>query len=289
MAHPTIADASERSGVAVSGASAPAPAAPAGGPDVPSVASEHGEIVTAFAEHVHEMESTHGTRSTAAMVARYEYLLTLTDLLVHEPDPGDVLAAERERLGAVIQDHFDRGMTSPGGGWPPSRLVETSPTLIEFDRAYYEEHYGRFTRMVASRTVSVDAATAPSIPRLETLLFVVDADYRLLVYLRPLSMEDMVLGRNPALRGGVLVRHPMLVPERLTARAAGELVLVGRDRVRAILANNRSGNFRPPPGSAAVLRRAALQLFGLPPDAVTVFTVAARDGRSRPAAEVSDP
>jgi hypothetical protein len=269
MARATTADGSVRSGAAVSGAPAPAPAAAAG---------EHDEIVTAFAEYVAEMESMHGAGSTAAMVARYEYLLTLTDLVAHEPDPGDTLSDECVRLRVVIQDHFDRGMSAPGGGWPPSRLVATSQTLIEFDRAYYEQHYGRFTRRVASRTVSVDATTAPSVPRLQTLLFVVDADYRLLVYLRPLTMEDMVLGRNPALRGGVLVRHPMLVPERLTARAAGELVLLGRDRVRAIVANNRSGNFRPPPGSAAVLRRAAHQLFGLPPDAVTVFTVAARDG-----------
>jgi len=270
MAHPTTADGSAWSGAAVSGASAPAPAAPAA-----ALVAEHDEVVAAFADYVREMETAHGPRSTAAMVARYEYLLTLTDVLAHEPDPGGALAGECQRLRAVIQEHFDRGMTSPGGGWPPSRVVETSPPLIEFDRA---EHYGRYTRRVASRTVSVDASTAPSVPRLETLLFVVTADYGLVVYLRPLTMEDMVVGRNPALRGGVLVRHPMLVPEQLTARAAGELVLIGRDRVRAIVANNRSGNFRPPPGSAAMLREAARRLFGLPPEAVTVFTVAAADG-----------
>jgi hypothetical protein len=251
-------------------------------PPAAAPASEHDEVVAAFADYVREIETAYGPRSNAAMIVRYEYLLTLTDLVAHEPDPGGVLAGECERLRGIIQTYFDRGMSAPGREWPPSRLVETSPPLIEFDRAYYEQHYERFTRRVASRTVLVDASTAPSIPRLETLLFVVDADYRLVVYLRPLSMEDMVVGRNPALRGGVLVRHPMLVPEHLTVRAAGELVLLGRDRVRAIVANNRSGNYRPPRASADTLREAARRLFGLPPEAVTVFTVGSTgDGEAR--------
>jgi hypothetical protein len=65
----------------------------------------------------------------------------------------------------------------------------------------------------------------------------------------------------------------MLVPGR-PVLAAGELCLVGTDRVERVLVNTRSGHFMPPAHSLDVVTRVCRRLFDLPAQDVLGLSIA---------------
>lgn len=77
----------------------------------------------------------------------------------------------------------------------------------------------------------------------------------------------------------------MLVPDRLRAAAAGEIVFIGRDRISAVIVNNKSGHFRFPPASAAVISAKCATVFGIGESAMDIFVMGSPDGSDRPAGD----
>ena len=112
-------------------------------------------------------------------------------------------------------------------------------------------------------------------------MYVLDDEMSLRACTRPLTLGNLIWQTNPGCGNGAVVVHPMLVPQRLAAYSAGELVLAGSDPVRAVLANTKSGHFRPPPASADLVRDAIRTAF---PDAelITVLPVIMREPGAPP-------
>jgi hypothetical protein len=113
-------------------------------------------------------------------------------------------------------------------------------------------------------------------------MWVIDDRNRMLIWARPFSFEELVFGRNRATVAGIPVAHPMLVPDRLQASAAGEIVFIGRDRVSAVIVNNKSGHFRLPPSCASIIRAKCVTVLGLDDTAIDIFVMGSADGSDRP-------
>ncbi|MEV6957358.1 hypothetical protein [Streptomyces sp. NPDC051183] len=156
------------------------------------------------------------------------------------------------------------------------RLIHDRPVLIEYDRAVFDRLYGSLRETCAIRPVHV---TSPEVAfgQLQagpTHIYVVDDAYRLLVWPEPFTLAEMVFGRTPDRRvDGMRVVHPMLVPERLRVRAAGELSVLGGPQDCMVIANMKSGHFRPPPPCADVLRDVLRGVLPLTDEDIDIFTV----------------
>jgi hypothetical protein len=108
-------------------------------------------------------------------------------------------------------------------------------------------------------------------------MFVIDEDRRFLIWDRPFSFQELVFGRNRAAVAGVPVGHPIIVPDRLRASAAGEIVFIGSPRIRAVIVNNKSGHFRFPPSCREVIVDRCRQVLELSEDSIDVFIVGGFD------------
>jgi hypothetical protein len=235
-----------------------------------TTADQVGVLLARFAEVGRRVRDTYGPRSQARVFVLYEELISLRAVLAAQRHDARV-AARVEVLRAQIGEEY---LLSGGAAPPPRReILSVDPPLLEFDRALFERRYRGVCAQVCAQTVCLPGLADP-LPRLRSgvpHMFVIDDRDRLLVWTRPFTMADLVFGRNRATVDGVPVAHPMLVPERLRARAAGEIVLIGVDRVAAVVANTKSGHFQPPRESVAVVRDTCLRVFGLTDADVDVF------------------
>jgi hypothetical protein len=227
-------------------------------------------LLLRFAEVCEQVEDSYGPHSQARVLVLYEELISLRTVLA--VDPGDDRVATR--VGELRELISEAYLASGGAGPPPRRAVlEVDPPLLEFDRALFERRYRAVCGDVLAQTVELRDPVAPlrHLSPGSSYMFVIDAEERLLVWTRPFDLADLIFGRNRATVAGVPVAHPMLVPDRLLARAAGELVLIGQDRVSMVVANTKSGHFQPPPQSVAVVRDTCRRVFGLTEADVDVF------------------
>ncbi|MFC3448131.1 hypothetical protein [Amycolatopsis speibonae] len=227
-------------------------------------------LLRRFAEVGARASDSYGPRSQARVFVLYEELIALRTVLT--ADPGEERVARRVReLRELIGQAY---LASAGGAPPPRRTVlELDPPLLEFDRALFEERYRPVAGAVLADTIELRDPVEP-LRRLTSgvsYMFVVDDEDRLLVWTRPFELADLIFGRNRATVDGVPVAHPMLVPDRLLARAAGEIVLIGGDRVSMVVANTKSGHFQPPLQSVAVVRETFRRVFGLTDADADVF------------------
>ncbi|MCX4518788.1 hypothetical protein OG402_14380 [Streptomyces anulatus] len=226
-----------------------------------------------------EMGSRYGATSQAVVFVHYEELIAMRSLMAPRRDDA-LLAARVELLQGKLQRLY--AMSAPGAEEPTPwrRLVRKSPPLIEYSRRHFESRYRGVSGQVLSETVRVDdgrTAYERLRPRC-SYMFVVDDRDGLLVWSRPFELQDLVLGRNKATVGQVPVAHPMMVPERLRVSAAGEIVLIGEARVEMVVANIKSGHFRPPPESAAVVRDICRRRFDIADSDIDVFTLFGSSG-----------
>ncbi|MFE6771431.1 hypothetical protein ACFYUH_06550 [Streptomyces fimicarius] len=213
----------------------------------------------------------YGPSSQAVVFLRYEELIRLWHAhLGAGPVPG-----LRDRLARTAEDirtAYARELTVRHDH--PTRVVGADPLVIEFDRAVFQERYAVAARTASRETWHVRSAELPAdFATGAPHMFVIDDEGRLLVWRRRFSFRELIFGRAKSQVDGVPVAHPMLVPDRLRVRTAGEIVLIGAPRVHAVVANTKSGHFRPPPSTGAVVREACTELFGVPARRVHVFTV----------------
>ncbi|MFI5531147.1 hypothetical protein ACIA8O_21720 [Kitasatospora sp. NPDC051853] len=230
-----------------------------------------------FAEMRRAAAGRYGPNSQAVIFLLYEELLSMLTLLAAE-QPSAVLSARVGELVPDIQRRFDSGgMTAPAR--KVQRTVSTNPTVIEFDRPTFEKYYrhplermGRHAvRMVDRLQMAAELRPGAS------YLYVVDDDGELWVWPQPHDLAEVMFTRvQERSREVTRVVHPMLVPERLRARAAGELVVVGSPERLLAVANLKSGHFRPTRECAVELRRAVERTIAPhDPADITVFTMPA--------------
>jgi hypothetical protein len=227
-------------------------------------------LLDRFAELGRSVRDTYGPQSQASVFVRYEELISLRRVLT--ADRGHERVAQRVR---ALREEMAQAYLASGGAAPPPRreILSADPPLLRFDREIFDRRYREVSGQVLAQTVELRDPRTPllSLRPGASYMFVIDERDRLLVWTRPFALVDLVFGRNRATVAGVPVAHPMLVPERLLARAAGEIVLIGTDRVSMVVANTKSGHFQPPRESVAVVRQACRRIFHLSDEDVDVF------------------
>lgn len=211
-----------------------------------------------------------GRGTQAQLFVTYEYLLTLLDLAAKDPGNATELEALIYHLAREIQRAHSSAQPAP----PPAEWCfrEGTEPRLRFNSALFAKHYAHRAQQIESELVVLDPATATTLAELVPYVYVVDVEGRIVVWEAPLSLDQIVLARDPVV-DRERVTHPMLVPRHLTALCAGELIVIRshRGQIRIVLANTRSGHFRPPPCSAQHLRRALFHRLQLPADSVLIF------------------
>jgi hypothetical protein len=217
---------------------------------------------------------TYGPSSQAVVFLNYEELIRLWH---HEMLTGahTLLRRRRARLVSAIQAAYKRQLTDREAH--PTRIVRFDPLVVEFDPRTFQDRYASAAPKAVQHTWRVQPGPVPEGFALGAPhMFVIDDTGELLIWRRQFSFRELIFGRAKSEIAGVPVAHPMLVPERLRVRAAGEIVLIGDSTVYAIVANTKSGHFRPPPSTGEVVREACEELFRLPRERVDVFTIGGR-------------
>ncbi|WP_189113351.1 hypothetical protein [Pilimelia terevasa] len=232
-------------------------------------------MIARFAQVRADLAVRYGAQSQAVTFLLYEELVSMRRLLADDSRCA-VVARRVGELGPAIQSRFDTAGVL-GAERVLHRTVATGPTVIEFDRDHFERAYRARLGASGRRAVAVtDRAAALRVLRLgASYLYVVDEEGVLLVWPEPRDVADLTFGWAPGgPRPADRVVHPMLVPERLRATAAGELVVVGSPRCVFVVANLKSGHFRPGSECAAQVRSAAMRALRIDdPAGIDVFTL----------------
>ncbi len=230
-------------------------------------------LLARYAEIRAEAAEQYGSDSQAVVFLLYEELLSLRAVLVQDRSAETLRRRVRELVPGIQQRYETSGMVDSGRDhW----MLSERPVLIEYDRAVFERRYRAAldTCGVSALHVVTAAGAFTHLRPGCTHIYVVDEEYRLLVWPEPFSLAEMVFGRAPDQRlQGTRVVHPMLVPDRLRVRAAGELVVLGGPDDCMVVANMKSGHFRPPPACADVLREVLLDVFAVSDEDIDIFTV----------------
>lgn len=239
-----------------------------------SVLNPHAEATGRYDDLVDLAVTRYGPRSQALAFLLYEELIALRTLHAR-PNAGMAVAARIAALRRQIQSRYDSAPFPPLASTPVRRLGG-EPPLLEFDREIFEARYARVASAVRVELVQVDGPEPRGLRSGTPYMFVVDDHHRMIVWNRAFRFADLVFGRNRARIDDVPVAHPLLVPDRLRAYSAGEIVFIGDDRVEAVVCNTKSGHFRPPPSSGEAVRAICRDVLGLDGSRIDVFTVGSR-------------
>jgi hypothetical protein len=216
--------------------------------------------------------SRYGPQGQGVGLILYEQLVFLRQQLLLAPD-SPVLQSRVASMRDRLNDFYcDTASPSPEH---PTRVVRGDPVVIEFSREAFGAYgYCRVTDLVLSDTVALDASHLPLLEVGRTYLYVIDEQEQIKLWLRPFDLVELAFGGRRATINGVPVAHPMMVASTLRAMTAGEVIFVGAPEIKAVIANTKSGHFRPPPHTAGLVRSrfaAACAISRRDVD-VTVFT-----------------
>jgi hypothetical protein len=215
----------------------------------------------------------YGLTSQARVFVLMEELVTLRfAALEARGAAAGLLGGQRREVAARIQHLYDMS-PFPEGPPPPVRVLDGRPPVIEFDRAVYTAKYAAAAESICEDIVFLEEWEPEQQQRPVAYMYVVDDEGRLRVWTRPFRMADLILGRNRATVSGVPVAHPMLVPERLRVCAAGEITPIVASGISGVVANLKSGHFRPAPEAASAVRDACATALGIDPAECDVLTV----------------
>ncbi|RKT16641.1 hypothetical protein BX285_0987 [Streptomyces sp. 1114.5] len=239
------------------------------------VRSDPHPVVERFARVRETASARYGPDSQAITFLLYEELVSMRTLLARDLGCAPVRSRIAELLPA-IQRRFDAA-AAPAPPQQCHRTVSVDPTVIEFDRRFFEARYRPALQALGRRAVRLrdrDQALA-LLTTGASYLYAVDDEGALWVWPQPHRLADVMFGWAPGRPvGEPRVVHPMLVPDRLRVRAAGELVVTGSPEQVFVTANLKSGHFRPPRACAVEARRAVVSALELPsPADVDVFTM----------------
>jgi hypothetical protein len=234
-------------------------------------------VVERYEDLVRTVAFRYGHDSQGIVFVLYDELIALRTVLAERPDAVPARAWARsvaDRLAKRYREDF----VAPPNPQLPCAVVGTDPLVVEFSRDVFERKYRAAVPEVAPDTYEITGPENPELTPGRPYMFVIDDGGRFLVWRRPFNFDELVFGRNRATVAGIPVAHPMLVPERLRAMAAGEIVFIGAPLVAAVIVNTKSGHFRLPPTSAAVIYDKCRSVLGLTDRAIDVFLVGGNDG-----------
>ncbi|MEU3820918.1 hypothetical protein AB0E74_15035 [Streptomyces sp. NPDC030392] len=235
--------------------------------------AEARRLIARFDDVERRYVQRYGPSSQARVFVLMEELVTIRFALLDATGPAaELLRRQRREVARGIQRLYDLS-PFPEGPPPPVRILGGDPPVIEFDRAVFETKYASAAKSMRSEVVFLEDWKPEPQDRPVAYMYVVDDESRIRIWTRPFRMADLILGRNRATVAGVPVAHPMLVPERLRVRAAGEITPVFSDRVTGAVVNLKSGHFRPAPPAAAAVRDACAAAIGMDPAECDVLTV----------------
>lgn len=238
----------------------------------------HHEVFQRYEDLAAMLAFRYGSRAQGIIFVLYDQLIALRRLEAQHPG-SIVLRAWISHIAARLKQRYEDEFPAPAVDHPTA-VVGTDPVVVQYSRAVFEDKYRSVADVVRRETVELTGPVLPqSIMDGRPYMYVIDEDGRFLVWTRSFSFEELVFGRNKATVDGVPVGHPMLVPERLRASAAGEIVFIGRPRVHAVVMNNKSGHFRFPPSCRDVIVERCRDIFGLRDDAIDVFVVGGFESR----------
>lgn len=235
----------------------------------------HRRTLQRFDDLIRTVSFRYGEQAQGLVLVLYEELIALRHILAEEPDCFPVRAWIR-RIAALLEQRYADLPVVPDHDHPTA-IVRTDPVVVEFSREVFEARYRKVMPLVEPEIFEITGPTVEGIEAGKPYMYVVDDEGRLLVWKRPFSFDELVFGRNRATVGGVAVGHPMLVPDRLRASAAGEIVFIGGPTVRAVIINNKSGHFRFPPSCRSVILDTCRNVLALPDSAIDVFIVGGFD------------
>jgi hypothetical protein len=218
----------------------------------------------------------YGAKAQGIVLVLYDELIALRRAQIEYPDAPVLRAWIGEISGRLRQRYLDE-FPDPVQDHPTA-VVGTDPAVIEYSRTVFESKYHAVADIVARETMILTGPVLPSpIQDGRPYMYVIDDAGRLVIWARSFTFEELVFGRNKATVGGVPVGHPMLVPQRLRASAAGEIVFIGNPRIKSVIINNKSGHFRFPPSCRAVIQECCRRVFSLPEEAIDIFIVGGFD------------
>ena len=223
--------------------------------------NECAELTARYDELARVAASRYGARSQATVFILYDELIALRQARLRHPD-SIVVAARIADLRERIRASY-RGCEFPPLAEVPVTTVRTAPLVLEFDRQVFIRRYAAAAESLRPHIITVDSPDIEPLESGRSYMYVVDDERRLLVWDRPFDLGDLVFGRNRATVDGVPVAHPMLVPDRLRVMAAGEIIFVGSPKPAFVIANTKSGHFRPPPATVHLLRAVFRDGLGL--------------------------
>lgn len=247
--------------------------------------SSHRDVLTRLQDLDVSCRQRFGDFSQARAFALFESL-TIVRQLECGTSGTSWMQLERARTGIreILQDIYNQ---SPFPNMGPNVPKPDGSGLIEFDRTSFDGLYAAAAKHMNHELSPLSKWRAAAVAVPTAYMFVVDEGGGLVVWKRPFRLGDLVLGRNRATVAGVPVAHPMLVPRTLRIRAAGELspVLGGIDdaEVVGIVANLKSGHFRPPPESAEYVMDACRRA-NIAPNMCDIITIPRTPIQSQPRA-----
>ncbi|MFF5052232.1 hypothetical protein ACFY1S_03475 [Micromonospora sp. NPDC000663] len=240
--------------------------------------NSHHEVFQRYEDLAQMLAFRYGSGSQGIIFVLYDQLIALRRLLAQQPG-SIVLRAWVAHLADRLRQRYEDEFPAAAMGHPTA-VVRTDPVVVQYSRAAFEDKYRLVMDIVQPETIELTGPVLPAPVREgRPYMYVIDEDGRFLLWTRSFSFEELVFGRNKATVNDVPVGHPMLVPDRLRASAAGEVVFIGVPQVRAVVINNKSGHFRFPPSSREVIVDCCRRIFRLPGDAVDVFVVGGFESR----------
>lgn len=202
-----------------------------------------------------------GAESQAVFVVRYE-------AFVHRiRDTVENCSAADEAALAVawedLQRRFQNSISVPEIQAARSRGKD-DPNLLEYSRSEFEARYAnRKPPTLLTLAEASPMKRLPGINLMHNYLYVLDDRRHLRLNNRPLTVRDRLTARALGQDLDMPV-HPQLVPERLSVYAAGEMTFVGHSALSAVVANLKSGHYRPTASAAPLLREFLRERLGLP-------------------------
>lgn len=201
----------------------------------------------------------YGEFGIGTLIVRLEYLI----YLIQNDFP--VNHNVREELVANILKHYNYERV-PNSTLQKyiTKIEKGDKTLYSFEKNYFMQRYGAALPGAGKNTIQInDSSDVSSLINKGWYLYVIDQNENLLIYNDPLNTVDLVLNRNDIKYNEVPIVHPILVYDRdLTVMAAGEIFFIGvNGELKGIIANTKSGHFRPSPNSSDVIEKVLSEIF----------------------------
>lgn len=217
----------------------------------------------------------YGADAQGLVFVLYDELIALRHILADNPGAYVVEAWVRDITRSLERRYREQPVATALDH--PTAVVGTDPVVVEYSREMFERLYQKIMPIVRPGIRELTGPVQPGLRPGRPYMFVIDEDRRFLIWDRPFSFQELVFGRNRAAVAGVPVGHPIIVPDRLRASAAGEIVFIGGPRVRAVIVNNKSGHFRFPPSCRDLIVDRCRQVLELSDADIDVFIVGGFD------------